>query len=261
MLMLLNQTSALGEGRYTTEDLDYANQDAEVKISRNQDFWSVLLPLENVFSLCAMVAFLIKYRSCLHAHKPPGEEENHWVLKTFKSIRWPNFLSWFSELSPNFPSKNCHINQIAACMAKCDLASFCVCNCLELLQLNSESPVQMSKYFYIQFIFKVGRALPCPIKWYRKIFLVQKKEIYTTYSHYLLITQAHWIAWNKTEITWAGTPGKYVEGISVLSQKVQGKRRDKRDERSRFCCPRKGQLRCSKEMLSRTGKVGNLKTK
>lgn len=145
-------------------------------------------------------------------------------------------------------------------MAKCDLASFCICNCLVLFQLNSESPVQMSKSFYIQFIFRVGRTLPCPIQWYRKIFLVGE-EIYTMYNHYLLTTQVHWIAWNKTEITQAGTPDQYVEEIPVLSQKMQGKGREKRDERSRFCCFRKGQWRCSKEMLSRTRKVGNLKTK
>ena len=74
---LLNQNSALDKARYMIEDLDCANQDVEVKISRNQDFWSVLLPLENIFSLCAVLAFLIKYRSCLHAHKPPGEEKHH----------------------------------------------------------------------------------------------------------------------------------------------------------------------------------------
>lgn len=203
-----------------------------------------------------MLAFLIKYRSCLHAHKPPGEEKYHWVLKSFKSVRWPNFLSWLPKLSPNFPSNNRHINQIAACMAKCDLASFCACNCLVLLQLTSERRVQKDTFFYIQFISKVGRALLCPIYWCREIFSMEE-EIYTTYSHYLLMTQVCWIAWDKTEITRSGTPDRYVEEIPVLF--TEDAREGERQERRRICCLRKGRWRCSKEMSSRTGKGGNLK--
>lgn len=40
--VFLNETSGLDKVRYVSVDLDYANQDAEIKISRNQDFWSII---------------------------------------------------------------------------------------------------------------------------------------------------------------------------------------------------------------------------